>query len=353
MRRLAALALLPGALSPAGCGRDVPAPRPPGPHAPPEDCEQPTGAAFRLLLFPEGSELELERVLASEAGCVVAASGRPGALRWTAAWSGPAPEEWRGRLGGLSADGSAAASSTRTADGSWMGWWRSDGRGFTSLGRLPGVEGTRALALSGDGRVVAGVSAGRAVRWDAARGLQPLAPDASSAATAVSADGRVLAGWSRNAHGNDEAVRWVDGRPEGLGDLPGGIFASRAEALSPDGVAVAGRSSAGAGRNAFLWTAEGGLEELACPQGTDCEAQVLAVADGGAVIAGCASLSEGLRAVIWTRDGSVGLVAERLAAAGSAPPAAWTLTCATDVSADGRVLAGTARSSDGRASGCR
>jgi probable HAF family extracellular repeat protein len=81
----------------------------------------------------------------------------------------------------------------------------------------------------------------------------------------------------------------------GLGNLPGGFFASEALGVSADGSVVHGRSSSSSSSEAFRWTATGGMVSL----------KSFLIARGVGNLTG------------------------------------WTLREATGVSADGRTIAGT------------
>ena len=61
-----------------------------------------------------------------------------------------------------------------------------------------------------------------------------------------------------------EAFRWtaVDGMV-GIGDLPGGDFASSANGVSADGSVVVGVGASTNGKEAFVWTRSGGMKSLA------------------------------------------------------------------------------------------
>ena len=81
----------------------------------------------------------------------------------------------------------------------------------------------------------------------------------------------------------------------GLGDLPGGNFGSRAFATSADGAVIVGTGFSAPGAEAFVWTASDGIRSL----------RDLLVNDFGLNLTG------------------------------------WTLSYATDVSADGTTIVGT------------
>jgi len=71
-----------------------------------------------------------------------------------------------------------------------------------------------------------------------------------------------VVGTSNSAFGY-ESFRWTSGGGMvGLGDLPGGGFASSALGVSADGSVVVGRSESGPRDNAFRWTSAGGMVNL-------------------------------------------------------------------------------------------
>lgn len=169
-----------------------------------------------------------------------------------------------------------------------------------------------AYGISRDGSVVVGGlrptgSTERAFRWTQTSGTQVLgvAPGfTSAAATAVSADNGTIIGAVLRDTGSDgspdeyEAVRFVDGRIELLGDLPGGPLFSIAHAVSADGSVVVGRSAVGGvaprgDDRAFIWDARHGMRDLAgvlTELGADLRGWTLtearAVSDDGRTIAG-------------------------------------------------------------------
>jgi probable HAF family extracellular repeat protein len=91
----------------------------------------------------------------------------------------------------------------------------------------------------------------------------------SSGADGVSADGSVVVGRSRSAFGG-EAFRWTSlGGMVGLGDLPGGIFSSGARGVSGNGSVVVGGSRSASGKEAFIWDAANGIRSLSTVLSTD------------------------------------------------------------------------------------
>lgn len=180
---------------------------------------------------------------------------------------------------GLSPDGLVVTGSI--GDGRAFTWSRA--RGFRFLAPAPGYDAAIAKAVTDDEAVVVGRSS-RAVGpsqteltgtvWGASSppiALPDLAggPDRCDAED-VSDDGRIIVGFGNTANG-PEAVRWIDGQPEGLGDLPGGDFYSSSVAISPNGQFVVGVSVSGYhpdGRavfEAFSWSEAAGLNGLGVP----------------------------------------------------------------------------------------
>jgi len=140
----------------------------------------------------------------------------------------------------------------------------------------------------------------------------------------VSADGDVIVGWD-HIHPNDsEAVRWVDGAFERLGDLPGGGFSSHAWDVSANGSVVVGYGTDENDRQPARW--EGGsLTALPLLPGHE-TGTAYAVSVDGRIIAGH---SDG-QAVRWV-DG----VPEALPMLLDA-----TVPIAYDVTDDGSVVVG-------------
>ncbi len=218
-------------------------------------------------------------------------------------------------LGGIGeSDSGTEAFRYTTVDGSFLG-----------LGDLAGgVFSSSGFGVSADGSTIVGSSASadgvQAFRWTANEGIMgigflPTPPgiEPFSEAYAADADGSVIVGLSRSLASSNsgwEAFRWTqDGSMEGLGDLPGGAVLSAAYAVTPDGASVVG--SAGTqgmctpfgcltAPRAFIWDAANGLRDLN-----------VVLTDLGVSLAG------------------------------------WTLTEARGISADGRVIVGTARNAAG------
>lgn len=278
------------------------------------------------------------------------------AFRWTAASGfvglGAVPPSTTSIARSVSADGNVIVG---LSNGEAFRW--TPGDGMAGLGNLDQFsEG--ATGVSADGTVVAGIIGGEsnAAVWSAGAWtlLPPLPTGRSSAAFDISGDGLVLVG--RSSREDDvfgpvqEATRWVNGLPEGLGDLPGGKYLGRAEAASADGSVIVGWSEGeyrpdgaeGGGWEidlAFRWTAEGGMMALDQTSGPCCgtrESRAVDVSADGSVIVGN---REGDGATVWI-DGADGVrLLDLLAAQGATGMDGWSLA-ATAISADGRTIVG-------------
>ena len=81
----------------------------------------------------------------------------------------------------------------------------------------------------------------------------------ASRAFDISADALIVVGDSHSTLGITEAFRWTnDGGMIGLGNMPGGI-SSTAFDVSVDGSVVVGRGTSASGDQAFRWTNDGGI----------------------------------------------------------------------------------------------
>jgi len=94
---------------------------------------------------------------------------------------------------------------------------------------------------------------------------------------------------------------------QGLGDLPGGHFASMAYGISADGSTVVGRGSTSLYSEAFRWTVETGMVGLGdLPGGTgtiwDSSSYAYGVSANGSVVVGSGHSTEGEEAFRWTLD---------------------------------------------------
>jgi probable HAF family extracellular repeat protein len=196
------------------------------------------------------------------------------------------------------------------------------------------------IAVSADGSTVVGMSHTgtwfEAVRWDSAGQVESLGSGQPSEAYGVSADGSVIVG-RRPVDGSTEAFRWSSTQGLiGLGDLPGGIFASGAKDVTADGRVIVGYGYAGNQAETSRWTVETGMVGLGAVPGSDFGNSAAGVSADGAVIVGNVQRlsfpSLALEAFRWTsQTGMAGL---------GDLSGGIAYSEASDVSADGSVIVG-------------
>ncbi len=233
--------------------------------------------------------------------------------------------------------------------------------GMVGLGSLPGGSDISVgTAISPDGSVIVGASnssntdpasANESFRWTKAGGMVGLGdlPGGifASSANFVSDDGLVVVGSGRSEEspvspgGANEPFRWTEATGMvGLGSLPGGFPAanSLANAMSADGSVIVGRATSGnatSGGEAFRWTQAGGMAGLGDLPGGNFQSEATAVSADGSVVAGQSrseAANNALEVFRWTAEtGMVGL--------GTLPGASFE-GAATAVSADGSVIVG-------------
>ena len=196
--------------------------------------------------------------------------------------------------------------------------------GFHALGDLPGgAFSSRTLGLGADGHFVVGASIvdedGReeGFRWDAEEGLVALGdlPGGArvSRATAISGDGRVVVGTSQSASGK-EGFRWSTSEGMlGLGDLRGGEPHQRRRVqlrveLPVRRVAVGVAQSIRGVRTwprAFRWTADVGMVDLGTFEDGRPSSRATDVSADGRTIVGSASSSRGRQAALWREEEAI------------------------------------------------
>lgn len=246
------------------------------------------------------------------------------------------------------------------------------GSGMQSLGFLTHT----AFGASYDGAVIVGHTSSGAspvFRWTQATGPVALDAAVNGSAIDVSYEGSLIAANWRPSGGSAEACRLVGNSITGLGDLGGGDVYSQALAISGDGQTVVGDSHSEQGYEAFRWTAENGMVGLGDLPGGSFESVAEAVSADGSVVVGW-SLGEAFRwaattgmvalgagtafgvsadgsivvghtpsvgAFIWDEvHGTRNLQTELEAWSPGLIPPGWTLSLATDVSADGLTIVG-------------
>jgi len=168
-----------------------------------------------------------------------------------------------GLFGGAAFDVDARGSlvvGTREQSGFRLEAARWDGPSITGLGYLaPGGAQSLALGVSLDGTTIVGGSDTtgdyRAFVIGSAGVMSELASllgTITSEAKAVNGDGTVIVG-TATLSGRTSAVRWTNGVPADLGDLPDGFNFAIANACNLDGQVVVGYSSGAAGTEAVVW----------------------------------------------------------------------------------------------------
>ena len=177
-------------------------------------------------------------------------------------------------------------------------------------------------------------------------GYLPGPTETLGGAVAVSADGSVIAGYSSSANTfsfSTEAFLWTQaGGMIGLGDLPGGNFNSTAIDMSADGSIVVGNGTTGAPgddaiQQGFRWTQSTGMVAM----GVGSRVNAIS-ADGSTMVGHGFTAPNVSEAVLWNSAGAMHSIKALLQAQGI-NMTGWVLNEATAVSADGRVIVGSAR----------
>lgn len=286
-------------------------------------------------------------------GIATSASG-PQAFRWTAETGivglGDLPGgAFNSMAKAVSADGSVVVGRATTAAGRQAFRWTAS-EGLVQLGALPGApfEG-EANDVSADGSVIVGSAAGapgaeigyEAFRWTAAEGMTglgalPVPPTTPpfSQATAITPDGTTIAGYSFVA-GNELPFRWT--AAEGMKQVFYRSYANVTDVSDDASVIV------GTGINfpaSFYWSDATGLETLDEPEKSLVVSPFGVTADGLTVVgAGSFDPFGEYRALIWDRQTGSRPLSDVLREAG-VDLGGWTLTVATDISPDGRIIVG-------------
>lgn len=257
---------------------------------------------------------------------------------------------------GVSADGSVVVGSAASFFGSTQAFRWTSSTGMVNLGGLSGFSGgSEAFAVSADGLVIVGGSGRQAFRWTSAGGMTGLGDlpggEDNSIALGVSADGAVIVGTGRSLNDFDvsrrEAFVWTAaGGMQGLGTLETGTGESMAYGVSADGSVIVGEASnpGGIGWQPFRWQSSTGLVGLGDIAGGSGNARARAVSGDGSVIVGTAGISGSeAQAFIWTAEAGLQTLFDVLVSRGATVPDGWRIVDATAISADGRWVAGRAR----------
>lgn len=261
-------------------------------------------------------------------------------------------------VSGMSDDGTVLVGTcTDGAAGDEACVWSADG-GYIRIGSLEPAGWSRAVGISGDGRVVVGVSEALgfgydAFRWTQEEGISDLGFVTDGEyhgrqATAANLDGSVIVGRTATATGT-EAFRWTEETGMvALGALTPGSAFNEATAVSDDGRVVIGYGHVSTYLQAFRWTEETGMVGLgSLPGGVSTWAT--AVSGDGSVVVGQSyhgaetdtsydpALVQPFR---WTAATGMQTVVDWLNAADVQLAPGYVLSSATDVSADGTTIQG-------------
>jgi probable HAF family extracellular repeat protein len=126
----------------------------------------------------------------------------------------------------------------------------------------------------------------------------------------------------------------------GLGDLPGGIFASFANGVSGDGSVVVGYGFIASGQEAFRWTSSGGMVGLGDLPGGNFSSFANGVSGDGSVVVGRGTSASGEEAFRWTSSGGMRNLQDVLTTDFGLNLTGWQLSEAKGISADGLTIVG-------------
>jgi uncharacterized membrane protein len=270
----------------------------------------------------------------------------------------------------ISADGRTIVGTANDAAGvAYAAVWQS-GKQWATLPPPPNarvVDGksTVGYGVSGDGSVIVGLAylnpqRVEGFRYTSQTGTVPLGTltGGRSRASIVSADGNVIAGWddltgTGSGKGFWYGVIWW----QGLERLMNPFNAiGQIEGLNSNGSALVGRGVPGFPSHAYRFTAQDGqLVDIGAlkrdqsgigigggpADSVEDTAVALSVSDDGNVVVGTSGYQPPTDAFIWTPATKIVKLSDYLAAKGVAGFSGWTLVTATDVSPDGKIIAGT------------
>lgn len=166
-----------------------------------------------------------------------------------------------------------------------------------------------------------------------------------------SSDGSVIVGYMHNGGvAGEEAFRWEKGVLTGLGDLPGGIFASTASNISVDGSVILGYATSSSHTQACRWV-NGVVEALGELPDEIVGNAVDSSADNN-IIVGYSQLSSGPnKAFIWDPNNSMRPLQDVLTQGYGLNLDGWTLTQAHRITPDGLTISGVGINPSGQTEG--
>lgn len=166
-----------------------------------------------------------------------------------------------------------------------------------------------------------------------------------------SVDGSVIVGYMHNGSvSGEEAFHWEGGVLTGLGDFPGGMFASIASNISPDGTVILGYATSESHTQACRWV-NGVVEALGDLQGEIVGLAIDSTADNQIII-GYSQFSSGPnKAFIWDPDHGIRQLQDVLTAEYNLNLNGWTLTEAHRITPDGSKIIGIGINPSGQTEG--
>lgn len=227
-----------------------------------------------------------------------------------------------------------------------------------AMPKLPnGTTEVYVSGISGDGTKAVGSSGStpgdQAVRWvnDVPNGLGDLAGGSySSYGNGISDDGSTVVGYSASANGN-EAFRWQNGTMAGLGALSSLWFQSSASACSADGSIVVGNSRVNqSDRQAVRWVGQS-ISGLGYLSGGGRRSEALAVSGTGDFVVGFSGDFSSRLAFLWDPTNGMRNLKDVLQSDYGLNLGGWTLSEAVGISLDGQTIVGNGKNPAGYSEG--
>jgi probable HAF family extracellular repeat protein len=327
-------------------------------------------ATAHAQFIPLGAADSYVTGMSADGSIVVGVYGSLGpAWRWTPA-TGVVNIGSISQTVAVSADGRTIVGTANDATGvAYAAVWQS-GKQWATLPPPPNarvVDGksTVGYAVSGDGSVIVGLAylnpqRVEGFRYTAQTGTVPLGTltGGRSRASIVSADGNVIAGWddltgTGSGKGFWYGVIWW----QGLERLMNPFNAiGQVEGINTNGSALVGRGVPQFPTHAYRFTAPdallvdlGALKRdqsgigigVGPADSIEDTAVALGVSDDGNVVVGTSGYQRPTDAFIWTPATKIVKLSDYLTGKGVTGFQGWTLITATDVSPDGKIIAGT------------
>ena len=319
---------------------------------------------------PLGAENTYVTAMSADGMVVVGVYGSLGpAWRWTPG-SGVVNIGSISQTVAVSADGRTIVGTANDDRGTGYAAIWQNGKNWITLppllnGRIQDGKTTVGYGVSGDGSVIVGLAYSNpngvtGFRYDATSGTVSLGTltGGRSRASVISGDGKVIAGWDDltgrgSGTGFWYGVIWWDGLQRLMN--PFGAI-GQVEGINTNGSAIVGRGHPMSPTHAYRFTAsDGHVEDIGAlkrdqggngigPGPTDSiedTAVALGVSDDGNVVVGTSGYQPPTDAFIWTPATKIVKLSDYLTSKNITGFEGWTLVTATDVSPDGKIIAGT------------